>query len=309
MEEKPLSNPRVDKCPECGNNKIIRDYDNGEYVCGGCGLVIGKIYDRGPEWRAFDEEQREKRTRTGAPITYTIHDKGLTTVIDSSDQDIYRKPLKQEQKATFYRLRKWQKRIRVSDAIERSLAFGLDEINKISSYLSLPKNVAENASFILRKVFKERISRGRSTQGLSVASVYLSCRQLGIPRSLDEVSEASGVDKRELARHYRIIVKEIEYQPPISSPSSYVSKVVNEFGKFGKTEELTHKILSAAKQARLTSGRGPTGLAAAATYTASLLTGEIITQRELAETMRCTEVTIRNRYRELVEKLLFIVEL
>ena len=105
MEEKTLTT-RIGKCPECGNENIIKDYESGEYVCGGCGLVIGKIYDRGPEWRAFDEEQKEKRPRTGAPLTYTIHDKGLSTIIDSSDQDVYGKPLGTEQKEVFHRLRK-----------------------------------------------------------------------------------------------------------------------------------------------------------------------------------------------------------
>ncbi|MGC8812306.1 MAG: transcription initiation factor IIB [Candidatus Aenigmatarchaeota archaeon] len=310
MEEKTLTT-RIGKCPECGNENIIKDYENGEYVCGGCGLVIGKIYDRGPEWRAFDEEQKEKRPRTGAPLTYTIHDKGLSTIIDSSDQDVYGKPLGTEQKEVFHRLRKWQVRTRVSDGLERSLAFGLGEIDKISGqgYLNLPKNAVENASLIFRKVAKERISRGRSIKGVVAASIYLSCRQLGIPRSLEEVSEVSGVEKREVAKDYRTIVKEIGYKLPVPSPSSYVSRLTNEFGIFGKTEEIAYKILSAARQVKLTSGRGPTSLAAAAVYTASLLTGERVTQQDVAERMRCTEVTIRNRYRELVERLLFVVEL
>ena len=123
-----------------------------------CGIVVQqKLADRGPEWRAFDDEQRSKRTRVGAPLTYTIHDKGLSTTIDWHDRDIYGKSLSPGQKAQVYRLRKWQRRIRVSDATERNLAFALSEITKISNNLNLPKNILETASVIYRKAVKERL--------------------------------------------------------------------------------------------------------------------------------------------------------
>ena len=71
-------------CPECGSEELIGDYERAEVVCARCGLVIDEnLVDMGPEWRAFDHEQRDKRTRVGAPITYTIHDKGLSTMIET----------------------------------------------------------------------------------------------------------------------------------------------------------------------------------------------------------------------------------
>ncbi|MEM5882962.1 MAG: TFIIB-type zinc ribbon-containing protein [Candidatus Aenigmatarchaeota archaeon] len=310
MKEKPLFRAKVEKCPECGSQNIIKDYDRGEDVCSDCGLVVKQeIYDEGPEWRGFDKEETEKRSRVGDPLTYKIHDMGLTTSIGYLNRDGYGKPLKQKQKATFSRLRKWQTKIRISDSKERSLATGLAQLTKISESLNLPKNAIENASLIFRKVVKEGYSRGRFTQGLVTASIYLSCRQLGIPRTLKQISEVSGLKEKEIGRNYRAIVKELGYQPPLSSPSDYISKLMNELNRSGKTEEVTYKILSAAQQARLTLGKAPTSLAAAATYIASLLTGERITQKDLAEKMKCTEVTIRNRYKELVERLMFIVEL
>ena len=77
----------------------------------------------------------------------------------------------------------------------------------------------------------------------------------------------------------------------------------------GKVEEIANKILTVATELKLTSGRGPTGIAAAASYVASVLVGEKRTQREIAEIARVTEVTIRNRYKELIERLMFIVSL
>jgi transcription initiation factor TFIIB len=275
-----------------------------------CGFVVqAKIADRGPEWRAFDDEQRSKRTRVGAPLTYTIHDKGLSTTIDWHDRDIYGKSLSPGQKAQVYRLRKWQRRIRVSDATERNLAFALSEITKISNNLNLPKNILETASVIYRKAVKERLIRGRSIQGVTSAALYLACRQCGLPRTLDEIAQASTVHKKEVGRSYRFLIKELNYSIPPLRPSQYITKFSNQLTMQGKVEEIAHKILASAKELKLTSGRGPTGIAAAASYIASVLTGERKTQREIAEIAQVTEVTIRNRYKELVERLMFQISI
>jgi len=309
--ERSRSNVReIQRCSECGSTRLMRDYENAEIVCMDCGFVVTtKIADQGPEWRAFDDEQREKRARAGAPLTFTIHDKGLSTVIDWHDKDVYGKKIAPDQKAQIYRLRKWQRRIRVSDATERNLAFALSEITKISDNLTLPKSIFETASVIYRKAVKERLIRGRSIQGISAASVYIACRQCGLIRTLDEVALASSISRKEVGRSYRFLVKELDYFIPPTKPSQYVSKFSNQLTMQGKVEEIASKILKAARELKLTSGRGPTGIAAAASYIASVLTGERKTQREIAEIAQVTEVTIRNRYKELTECLLFVMAL
>ncbi|MBE0520031.1 transcription initiation factor IIB [Candidatus Bathyarchaeota archaeon] len=301
---------KVQCCPECGSTRLMRDYECAEVVCMDCGFVItAKIADRGPEWRAFTNEQRAKRTRVGAPLTYTIHDKGLSTMIDWHDRDIYGKSLSPGQKAQVYRLRKWQRRIRVSDATERNLAFALSEITKIANNLNLPKNILETASVIYRKAVKERLIRGRSIQGVTAAAVYLACRQCKLARTLEEIAQASNVNKKEVGRSYRFLIRELDYFVPPLKPSQYITKFSNQLTMQGKVEEIAHKILATAKELKLTSGRGPTGIAAAASYIASVLTGERKTQREIAEIAQVTEVTIRNRYKELVERLMFQISL
>jgi transcription initiation factor TFIIB len=309
-KELPKQAARVQQCPECGSTRLMRDYECAEIVCMECGFVIAtKLADRGPEWRAFDHEQRAKRTRVGAPLTYTIHDKGLSTMIDWHDRDIYGKRLSPGQKAQIYRLRKWQRRIRVSDATERNLAFALSEISKIANALNLPKNILETASVIYRKAVKERLIRGRSIQGVTAAAIYLACRQCRLARTLEEVAQASNISKKEVGRSYRFLVKELDYFIPPLKPGQYITKFSNQLTMQGKVEEIAHKILGTARILKLTSGRGPTGIAAAASYIASVLTGERKTQREIAEIAQVTEVTIRNRYKELVERLLFVISL
>jgi len=311
MKEEVTPQPtRIRRCPECGSIRLMRDYECAEIVCMSCGFVVAaKLTDRGPEWRAFDDEQRAKRARVGAPLTFTIHDKGLSTMIDWHDRDIYGKRLSPGQKAQIYRLRKWQRRIRVSDATERNLAFALSEISKIANNLSLPKNILETASIIYRKAVRERLIRGRSIQGVTAAAIYVACRQCGLARTLEEIAQASNIDKKEVGRSYRFLVKELDYFIPPLKPSQYVAKFSNQLTMQGKVEEIAHKILTTAKDLKLTSGRGPTGIAAAASYIASVLTGERKTQREIAEIAQVTEVTIRNRYKELVERLQFVISL
>jgi transcription initiation factor TFIIB len=309
-EEKLPQPPMIRRCPECGSTRLMRDYECAEIVCMGCGFVVAaKLADQGPEWRAFDDEQRAKRARAGAPLTFTIHDKGLSTMIDWHDRDVYGKRLAPGQKAQIYRLRKWQRRIRVSDATERNLAFALSEISKIANNLNLPKNILETASVIYRKAVKERLIRGRSIQGVTAAAIYVACRQCGVARTLDEIAQASTVNKKEVGRSYRFLIKELNYFIPPLKPSQYITKFSNQLTMQGKVEEIAHKILATAKELKLTSGRGPTGIAAAASYIASVLTGERKTQREIAEIAQVTEVTIRNRYKELVQRLKFVIYL
>jgi transcription initiation factor TFIIB len=308
--ENPASSSTSRRCPECGSSRIMKDHESAEIVCMGCGYVVAaKLTDQGPEWRAFDSEQLEKRARAGAPATFTIHDKGLSTTIDWHDRDIHGQRIPQGQKAQIYRLRKWQRRIRVSDATERNLAFALSEISKYTNNLNLPRNVLETASVIYRKAVKGHLVRGRSIQGVTAAAIYVACRQCGVARTLEDISQASPINKKEVARSYRFLVKELDYFIKPVKPGKYITKFCNQLTMQGNVEEVAHKILFAANELKLTSGRGPTGIAAATSYIASVLTGERKTQREIAEIAQVTEVTIRNRYKELVERLQFIIYL
>ena len=294
----------IEKCPECGSTSLTRDYERAEIVCNECGLVIDeKIIDTGPEWRAFDHEQRIKRSRVGAPMTYTIHDKGLSTVIDWRNKDSYGKDLSAGKRAQIYRLRKWQQRIRVSNATERNLAFALTELDRVASRLGLPRNVRETAAMVYRKAVEKGLIRGRSIEGVAAAALYAACRQCKVPRTLDEIADAAKLNRKEIGRTYRFVARELGINLKPTTPMDYVPRFGSELGLSGEVQSKAIEILKKAMDQELTSGRGPTGVAAAAIYIASVLLGERRTQREVAEVAGVTEVTIRNRYKELAEKL------
>lgn len=299
---------KVRACPECGKAKLMRDYEAAELVCMSCGCVVTeKIADTTPEWRAFDDEQRTRRARVGAPMTFTIHDKGLSTTIDWQNRGTSGKKLSSSQRVELYTLRKWQRRVRVSDATERNLAVALSDLSKLSSTLNLPKNILETASVIYRKAIKKRLIRGRSIHNVTAAAIYMSCRQCGIARTLEEIAVSAGLNKKDVGRSYRFMVRELGTFVPPSTSRDYAARFSNKLVISGRAEAIAIKILETAKQIKLTSGRGPTGIAAAATYVATVLTNERKTQREIAEIANVTEVTIRNRYKELLERLVIDV--
>ncbi len=291
-------------CPDCGCKSINRDYSRGELVCKSCGLVIdAEIIDHGPEWRAFDSDQRDKRARVGAPMTYTLHDKGLSTVIGWQNRDSYGKTIPPRNRAQLFRIRKWQRRVRISDATERNLATALSGIDRIASSLGLPRTVRETAAMIYRKAALKKLVRGRTIEGVTGASIYAACRQCNVPRTLDEISEKTNISRKDIGRTYRHISRYLELKLLPTSPQDYVSRFCNILKMSSDVRVMTTEILQDAAKQELTSGRGPTGVAAASLYIASVLCGERRTQREVAEVAGVTEVTIRNRYKEIIKKL------
>ncbi|MGQ9719912.1 MAG: transcription initiation factor IIB [Candidatus Jordarchaeum sp.] len=297
-------------CSECNNGVLIKDYERAELICKNCGLVIkDHLIDTGPEWRAFDQEQREKRVRVGGPTTYTMHDKGLSTVIDWRNKDSQGKELTPRKRAQIYRLRMWQRRVRVADPFERNLAFALSEVGRMSSNLGLSQNVREETAIIYRKAVERRLIRGRSIEGVVAASLYAACRKCKIPRTLDEIAEISRVEKKEIGRSYRFIARELEIEIPPINPMDFLPRLSNALNLPGLVQKKAIELLQKAYEKGLTSGRGPSGLAAAVMYISSILLNERRTQREVSEAAGVTEVTIRNRYKELVEKLKLEVDI
>lgn len=289
----------IKRCPECGSLDLSYNKEKGEITCRNCGLVIEeKMVDFDQEWREFDSEAAARKRRTGAPMTYTQFDQGLGTDVGRK-ADLYKFGGKTKNK--FFRLRKWQQRI--STAIERNLKLALSELKRVSSYLRLPSSVEEEASRIYTLAVQKGLVRGRSMESVVAGALYAACRRHDVPRTLDELSEASGIEKKEIGRTYRFITRELGIKILPSNPADYIARFASALKLSAETQSKSVEIIEAAQSVELTSGRGPTGIAAAALYVAALINGEKRTQREVADVAGVTEVTIRNRYKELLEKL------
>ncbi|MBS3165036.1 transcription initiation factor IIB [Candidatus Woesearchaeota archaeon] len=286
------------KCPECGGGlNLLWNRAHGEVTCRDCGLVIEeKMVDFGQEWRDFDDAPGQRRA--GAPMTYTQYDRGLGTEVGTR-ADLSK--LAQRDRSKFFRLRKWQ--YRVSTAIERNLKMALAEMKRVSSYLRLPGSVDEEAARIYTQAVQRGLVRGRSMESVVAGVLYAACRRNEVPRTLDEISEASGIDKKEIGRTYRFITRELGIKVLPSNPADYIARFASALKLTAETQSRALRILEQAQDAELTSGRGPTGIAAAALYVAALIHAERRTQREVADVAGVTEVTIRNRYKELLDRL------
>ncbi|MDY6764549.1 MAG: TFIIB-type zinc ribbon-containing protein, partial [Halobacteria archaeon] len=238
-----IRDQEINECPECGSKDLIEDTERAEIVCNSCGLVIeeGQI-DRGPEWRAYDAKESDNKSRVGAPMTQRMHDKGLTTEIDWRNKDAFGQSLSPEKRAQMKRLRTWQKRSKAKGK-ERSLRFALGEIDRMASALNVPDNAREVASTIFRKAHEEDLLPGRSIEGVAASALYAACRQMNIPRSLDEVAKVSRIDDQELARTYRYIVRELELKIAPTDPAEFVPRIGSELNLSEETKQRAKEII------------------------------------------------------------------
>lgn len=298
------SDVEIVKCPDCGNEEIVTDPRRGEATCTRCGIVISsRMIDTGAEWRAFSSEERDKRTRVGSPSSMIIHDKGLTTIIGYENRDVFGNKLSSSRRAQIYRLRKWQVRSRIYSSVDRNVAVAMSELDRLASQLGLPRSVKETAAIIYRKAIESRLVRGRSIEAMIAATVYAAARVRRVPRTLDEIAVETRISRKELGRCYRLLIRKLSLSIPLASPVDYLVRFGTELGLSGVVQRDAAQIISSAKESGLTAGKDPTGLAAAAIYISSIMKSERRTQRVIAETARVTEVTVRNRYKELVKEL------
>lgn len=285
-------------CPDCNSKEFNHDYSRGELTCKHCGLVINEnMVDHGPEWRAFNFEQQNSRARAGAPLREGIHDGGMSSNIG------FKKNASPEDKAKWYRLRKWNKRARIANSRERNLAFALSEIDRKCSNLGLDRSLRESASRIYRKALEANLIRGRTIEGVVAASIYIACRRNRLPRTLDEVAEVTTLNRKELGRIERFLIRQLNIKLTPPSAVDYIPRFASQLELSNKSEVKAIEIINESKENGFISGKGPQGVAAAALYISSILLGERKSQRDVAEVANVTEVTVRNNYKMLSENL------
>jgi transcription initiation factor TFIIB len=291
------------KCPECKNTDIVRDIEMGESVCGSCGLVIEEsLINRGAEWRAFTPQESKFRARAGAPTKYSYYDKGLSTTI-RVERDALGRPLSPKVRNQMWRLRSLHLRSNVHASQARNLSQAMSELQRLSEKLYISSSVQEMAAVIYRKNLNKGLVRGRSIKAMVAASLYVACRFTKIPRTLKEITEASPRRLKEISRTYRRIVQNLKMEMPIDNPLDYVTKIAEKAGVSCDVEGLAFKIIRTAKNNHATVGKDPSGLAAAALYMASKLKKEKTKQTRLAKAAGVSEVTLRNREKDLIQKL------
>ena len=293
------TNPK-DRCPRCGKGTLVTDTNTGENFCGKCGYVLtDQPMESGPEWRSFSKEEHEGRSRTGVPTSLAMHDMGLATIIGPTDRDATGKPLSASMRSTIERLRTWDSRSQVHEPIDRNFRQAFSELDRLKDKLAVGDAVIEKAAYIYRKALDKGLVRGRSISALIAASLYAACRDTETPRTLKDVGHSSNIKRKDIARCYRLLLRELGLRMPVVDPIKCIARIASKAGLSEKTKREATKILKTAEEIKISAGKDPMGLAAAALYMACVINGENKTQRDVAEAAGVTEVTIRNRYKGL----------
>ena len=288
-------------CPECGSDHLVRDYSRGELVCAACGLVLTeRAIDQGPEWVAHSIEEADRLARTGPPRRTLSDASGLTTVLPFPTRDIRGKRIPERDRSTFYRLRRLQIVAGSSRRGERAFRDAVRSLNRVVSRMGLPNSVRDEAGFICRKAIEGGHARGRSVTGLIAAAVYASCRICGVPRTLDEMEDMTGVPRKTIARDYRELVRRRALRAaPLPRPQDYVGRFCAELGLGHQVEAEALRILQWLDTTAAFGAVSPVGTAAVAIYVAARSCGEPRHQTEIAKVTGVSEVTLRSRLQML----------
>lgn len=280
-----------DLCPECNGN-VISLNQIGEIVCSDCGLVIKErsVDLSHSDKRAYTSQEKSQREHTGAPISSLLPDIGLTTVID-------RKNIKDPD---LKRAVKWNTRITWE---KRNILIATTELKRICSNLNLPNHIRFEAIKLYKDAFKKKLLRGRSINSMIAASIYLAIRLKRIPRTLQEILDESSESEKDIRRCYRVLIREFNIKSPNTNPSDLIPTNIATLKLDPNIEINSTKIVNAYSERFSTSGKDPKGIVAGAIYLACRMKGLELTQKDIAEVVGVTEVTLRSRYKELSTKL------
>ncbi len=294
-------------CSEC-KSTLVDDMQNGEIICSGCGIVVAdQIADSGPETISSNLEDKMKLARATGQTTYSQHDLGITTEISMGTKDFSGKTINHQVSNQMRNLRKWQQRVRISSPKERRLANVLAKMGETCNSLNLSKNVLETASMIYRNLDGHVDVKGKSVVSITAATIYIACKQCDVVRSLEEICRgicpAKDVKSKTklAARYYRTMVMEVgQLSAPVVTMDKYISKIANMTQTEVRVERLALEIAEKTKDSNISDGKAPNGIAAAYLYVSSVLLGQNVLQRDVSSIAGVTEVTIRNRCKEIL---------
>ncbi|EMA46585.1 transcription initiation factor IIB [Halobiforma nitratireducens] len=288
-------------CPEC--NGRLRSLDS-ELVCEDCGLVADEdAIDHGPEWRSFDDGT--DRRRTGAPLTRSRHDRGLSTEIGygTGADSSYETRLTGRKRRQIARLRREHNRARISSKAERNQVYGFAEIRRITAHLSLPDSVREQACALFDSGQSEGLFQGRSLEGFAAAAIYATCRTRSTARTTDEIVAVARADRAELRAAYDALNRELGLPTGPIDPTEYLPRYATKLDLGTEVEKRAREYVRALLEANRVGGRNPSGVAAACLYEAAGEREEwpSVTQAAAADAGDVAPVTIRSTVTALKE--------
>jgi transcription initiation factor TFIIB len=259
------------------------------------------MFDSGPEWRAYDYQEEQDRSRGGSPLSLLQPDFGIKTQISKSRKDGKGRKLSSTKRLVYNRLTNVDNHAHESEI--RNLRIALRELKRLRSQMELPDRTAQMASSYYRQCLKKNLIRGRSIDGMIAASLYLACRKTKIPLTLKDVATNANVSSKELGRCVRTIIQHLQTKPDSGRHEALIHRLGEELSLSMPTRMTAVKIALQTREYGITVGKNPMSIAAACLYIAGVKTGERRTQQQIARAAKTTPVTIRNRFKEIVRIL------
>jgi len=288
----------ADTCPECDGSLVT---EAGETTCEDCGLVLNTHrLDRAPRPEYGDSEDAS-RTRTGAPLTLTRHDRGLSTEIGRK-HDGTGNPLSGRKRRQLSRLRREHSRGRFQSKAQRNLAHACSELRRLTSALDLSDTVREEATAIYREAHDRDLIQGRSIETMAAGSLYAACRCRGHPVTPEEIAAHTDGDRTKVELGYGVLNTALELSTQVIRPSDRIPKLASACGAPDRVQHRAIELARVAEAEGIANGRNPAGVAAACVYLAGRECGQDYTQEALAGMADVSAVTLRKRFTELRER-------
>lgn len=276
-------------CSRCNGRLIICE---DETVCTKCATVTNQS--------ASDITIDYDRTADGlgGRVGPATNGKIIDTEINSSGKDYSGRPIRGNSKVLHKKIRIIDKR----QKIDRTQITGAYEIDRICDKLSLTSLVRDDANNIFLECKKRKLLRGRRTKDFAASCVYVSYRIAGYPKNFNEFKEITNTSVSLLRSYSSLIKQELQIITKVMSAEQYLAMIISEITPTPslRVQKMTIDILQKYPEKQ---GKDPKILAAGALYYACILNDEGISQRVIAISAKISEISVRNRYRDMRKKI------
>jgi transcription initiation factor TFIIB len=286
-----------EECKNCKGQTVVFDHGTGEKICSGCGIVLSverEIVDP-----LLDMNTNLSSMNLGTPSSLAHHDKNLSTMISYSNVDADGVAIRVEQRSAIQRMRRWNKISNNNRSYHRNLKNAFAVLIRIKDKLSLSDTIVEKSAYYYRKILDQNLIKGRSIKGFVVACVYASCREMNVPRTIEEIAEISDTDKIFAGKCYRLLVRKLKVRLPSIDSTSHLARIANNANISEKTLRHAIQLMSQIKDDPISFGKDPCAIAVAVLYGACLDKGEKTSQSRISLAGNVSVVTLRKRFLDI----------
>ncbi|KAJ3222154.1 transcription initiation factor IIB [Clydaea vesicula] len=280
-------------CRDCRDPipNLVEDFAQGDLICGNCGLVLGnRIIDTRSEWRTFSnsDDNSGDPSRIGGMSDMILGDSALDNTIIGGGTGVSGELNRAHGKST-------------NQKVENQVVQAFKDIQSMGDRVGMSKLVLDSAKQLFKKVEEEKMLRGKSTQAIMAACIYIGCREHNDTRTFKEICNLTNVPKKDLGRIYKQLLPLFESQTKKISIDSYISRFASQLDIHPKVQKHALKLCNRAIEYGTLAGKSPISLVAACLYFVSCLSDNPTSAKDIAEVSGCTEGTLRNAYKRLYE--------